>query len=437
MNSNGRGHSQLLIAVVMVSLAVSQFFGHHRIRTLERELAQLRLAQSTTTVREAKEAQEAPRVAQAVVPQARAVSRQAVASVLDLDPLQITPISLDYAEESEVRVARAAHRGRGLRELSEGELDQVVAGVLAPAPGLLVAAGGPAATLPGGTAVEQTETIPSQTLTPRVERGGVLLRRGRTQVEPTFSYSHLSKNRVGLSGFSVFDVIFIGEISAEEIDRDLFTTSLNIRHGVTDNLQVDVEVPAQYQREETLSGPVDARVESASHDFGLNDIRTGFFYQFARERLWLPGLIAHLQAKIPTGDPPRLGSGVWGVKSGLLMVKSSDPVVLFSNLAYTVNFPGDVNGVDTDPGDSVELSAGIAYALNYNVALNAGFEQIFIGALERRGANVVGSRLVVSNLKTGLTIALTKKVSMDVSVSAGLTEDAPDLIVSVSFPFTF
>ena len=85
----------------------------------------------------------------------------------------------------------------------------------------------------------------AQRLTPRVEKGGVLLRRGHTQIEPTLSYSHISKNRVGLSGFSVFDVIFVGEIRAEEIKRDLVTSSLNIRHGVTDNFQVDLELPGQ------------------------------------------------------------------------------------------------------------------------------------------------------------------------------------------------
>lgn len=157
----------------------------------------------------------------------------------------------------------------------------------------------------------------------------------------------------------------------------------------------------------------------------------------SRETSSLPNMIVHLRVKAPTGKTPRFGSGVWGVKSGLTMVKSSDPIVLFSNLTYAANFPGEVNDRDINPGNAVEFSAGLAYALNYHVALNAGFEQAFVGPSVLDGADVAGSRLVVANLKTGLTIALTKNLSMDTSVGAGLTEDSPDLTVSVSFPYTF
>jgi len=331
--------------------------------------------------------------------------------------------------------------GPGWRELTEEELGMVVAGELAPAAGMAgIAAAGPgptpaAPTLPNPEPPAAEST--AQQLAPRVEKGGVLLRKGRTQIEPTVSYSHLSKNRVGLSGFSIFDVIFIGEIQAEEVDRDLVTSSLNVRHGLTDTLQVEVELPAQFQREETLSGPIEDRIGDVSHHAGANDISAAMYYQFKRETQNAPAMIAHARVKMPTGDAPRFGSGVWGLKTGLLFVKSSDPVVLFSNLGYTHTFSGDINGVDVNPGNSFEYNLGMAYALNYNLAANASFEQVFVGESTSRDRPVLGSRLIVANLKAGLTYALTKNFSVDFSVGTGLTEDSPDFTATLSFPYTF
>lgn len=269
------------------------------------------------------------------------------------------------------------------------------------------------------------------------ESGGVLLPKGRLQVEPTISYSHLSSNRVGLSGFSVFDVIFIGEIRSDEINRDIVTSSVNTRYGVTNNLEVELDVPTQFQYEEVLSGPIENREQSIQSRGGLNDISAAMFYQFVREHGAMPSLIANMKLRAPTGQAPKLGSGTWGVKGGLTMVKTSDPVALFSNVGYSLNLPGTVNGVSIDPGDSFEYSAGLAYALNYHLAVNGGFEQIFISQSKAGGGLIKGSRLVISNLKAGINYALTKKLSLDFSVGAGLTEDSPDVTVTFSLPYTF
>jgi hypothetical protein len=340
------------------------------------------------------------------------------------------------------RLSSLAHLDSGAwRELTEDELNGVAAGELGPAPGIAgaaaVAAGpGTLATKAGPSAEPQPESV-GQRLATRVEKGGVLLRRGRTQIEPSVSYSHISKNRVGLSGFSIFDVIFIGEISAEEVDRDLITSSLNVRHGLTNNLQVEAELPMQVQWEETIGGPVEDRVGSQDRYQGINDMSGSLYYQFKRENQRWPGMIANLRVKAPTGEAPRFGSGGWAVKSGLTFIKTSDPAVLFSNLAYTNTLPGDVNGTDVNSGNSFEYNLGMAYALNYNLSVNTCFEQIFVGEALSNGRKVIGSRLSVANLKAGLTYAITKNFSVDFSVGTGLTEDSPDLSATISFPYTF
>jgi hypothetical protein len=292
-------------------------------------------------------------------------------------------------------------------QLTDDELAQTVAGAGVPPPGP-VALTGPA---PEGSEPEQTAAT---RLVPRLEKGGILLPKGKMQIEPSISYSHVSNNRVALSGFSVFDVVFIGQIRSDDVDRDIITPSLGVRYGLGHNLQAELELPTQYRREETISGPVDDRVSESSVESGFGDTSVGLFYQFAHEQGIRPSMIALMKVKMPTGTSP-IGSDAWGVKSGLVMVKNSDPVVLFSNVGYTINLPSDASGFEINQGDSFEYSAGLAYALNYHLALNGSFEQIFVGETTTSGGSIAGSRLIVANFKTGLTYAFTKNFSMDLS----------------------
>lgn len=466
MNSNER--SQLVLVAVVTALLLSQLLGYQRMGGMERQMVKLR-AELSSERRAPVQAPKPQVVVQQPAPKAAVVAslpavpapqpkpQQEAQPVTMPAPAQELPVqveepashvsSLGQLELTEapaasatapepMRLVRAPQTYDDLQEMSEDELNVVVAGELGPGPGMAAAAAIPTATFPTGAPAEP-DPSESQRLAPRVEKGGVLLRKGRTQVEPTVSYSHISKNRIGLSGLSIYDVIFIGEIRAEEVERDLFTSSLGIRHGITNNLQVDVELPAQLQREDTFAGPIEERNQSTQYYKGFNDISAGLFYQFMKETQTRPGMIAHTRIKAPFGEAPRFGSGIWAVKTGLVMVKSSDPVALFSNLAYTYTLPGVVNRVDINPGNSFEYNVGMAYALNYNLSANMSFEQIFVTQALSNGSPVPGSRLVLANFKTGATYAINKSLSIDFSVGTGLTENSPDVTVSLSFPYTF
>ncbi|MBI3996975.1 MAG: transporter [Candidatus Omnitrophica bacterium] len=411
MNSNGRGQLIFAVAVGAVVALMGQLPMQRKLQNLEQEVSQLRqqIAQQSIAAHE--------------IP-------VRMAGFFNTADGSLPSLS---SPSSPLRVAQAtpASYEDGAQVMSERELDAIFAGAGVVGPG-------PAASAAAAAALASGETEGAATrLIPRVDRGGVLLPKGRLQVEPTISYSHLSSNRVGLSGFSVFDVIFIGEIRSDEINRDIVTSSVNTRYGVTNNLEVELDVPTQFQYEEVLSGPIENREQSIQSRGGLNDISAAMFYQFVREHGAMPSLIANMKLRAPTGQAPKLGSGTWGVKGGLTMVKTSDPVALFSNVGYSLNLPGTVNGLSIDPGDSFEYSAGLAYALNYHLAVNGGFEQIFIGESKSGGGSIKGSRLVISNLKAGINYALTKNLSLDFSVGAGLTEDSPDVTVTFSLPYTF
>ena len=472
MNSNGRGYLTVAMLLGAVVALVGQLPMQRRVQHLEQEVSQLRLqlAQQTAQQPTVVAQEERPRVAGLLgwidrsLPDRRAdattvstdrstsserllarlspVTTRDTARVPALHDRGEEPTYLVDASERQtpseetvppMQLAKASsspHAHPHKEILSEDELDAIFAGAGIAGPGPTASAAA-ATAAPGDTEGAATRLIP------RVEKGGVLLPKGRLQVEPTVSYSHVSSNRVGLSGFSVFDVIFIGEIRADKIKRDIVTSSLNTRYGVTNNLEAELDLPTQFQHEETLSGPIENRQQSIKNRSGMNDISGALFYQCVREHGAIPSLIANMKLKMPTGDAPRFGSGTWGLKGGLTMVKTSDPVALFTNMGYSFNLPGTVQGVHVDPGDAFEYSAGLAYALNYNLALSGSFEQIFIGESKSRGVAVKGSRLVISSLKAGINYALTKNLTLDFSVGAGLTEDSPDVTVTFSLPYTF
>ena len=366
-------------------------------------------------------------VRQSTVSSQRSVAQNAQRLNASAAALAVSTPRLSPDDVHDVQLARATDPSPGYQVLTEDELAEIFAGAGVPPPGPVAATAMPS--------VSSQESV-SRAARP-VEKGGVLLPKGKFQIEPSVTYSHVSSNRVALSGFSVFDVIFIGQIRSDEIKRDIISPTLNMRYGVARNLQAELQIPGQYQRQELLSGPIDNRQSSVDSQMGLGDLQGGMFYQFAHENGLWPNMIANVRLKAPTGAFPKFGSGAWGLRSGLLLVKSSDPVALFTNLGYVLNFPTHLNGLSINPGNSFEYSAGIAYALNYNLSFNGSFEQIFIGESETNGTRVKGSRLVVANLKAGLTYAITRQLAVDFTVGSGLTEDSPDLTVSVSVPYTF
>ena len=432
---SGASQAQLIIGVVLgaVLMGLSQWPWHRKVEALERQIAQLQ--SQAVRVRQGLH-RPMRRLGELMNHALEPVGSQARYTEWDVPAASYAPSVAAEPVQAPVQVASAKpavklEEPESLGVVSEAELDRIVAGAGVPPPGPIA----PHSVLPpgGDLAAEEAASRPVR----RVEKGGVLLRKGRTQVEPTVSYTHVSNDRVGLSGFSLFDVIFIGEIRSDEVDRDIITSSLDVRHGLTDRLQGEISLPMQMQREEVESGPIDKRVRSVKNHRGFSDVGAGLSYQIMREQGNMPAMITHLKVKAPTGEYPNLGSGSWGIKGGLTMLKTSDPVVLFSNLAYNFTMPMSLNGVQINPGNSVELSAGMAYALNYNLVFNGGIEQSFVSEATSNGSPVIGSRLVVANLKTGLTYALTKNLSVDLSLATGLTEDSPDLTVSVSLPYTF
>ena len=328
----------------------------------------------------------------------------------------------------------------------------------------------PAPVAPAEPAKEQTEAEKDRERVEReraiqsVQQSGVLLPKGKFDVEPSLSYSHTSLNFINVSGFSILPVLVIGDIQSLRVERDVFQTGLAVRYGILRNLQADASVPWQYETDRYVTQSYQNKLqlspkESSRRDQGIGDVQFGLSYQLLHEHGIVPDLIIQSEVHAPTGKSQfdvhsssqlAQGSGVWGDRIGFTAIKTLDPVVLIFNSGYTYNFTRDfvvlqasssaTNPVSTvyQPGGSIDFAIAVAIAMNPSFAINLGVLEryTFSTQLEKIGT-VQGSQLNTAQLRFGFAWAIDRNTVLNFTAAAGLTEDTPGLSITVSYPLKF
>lgn len=306
----------------------------------------------------------------------------------------------------------------------------------------------------------QEETSPTQeepVLQPGVLRRAraVLIGGGRFEIEPTIGFDHRTRNNLRVRGLDLIENIFIGTIEVLEVRRTTMQASLAARLGVTDRFQFNVNVPYNWTFNTEVLNPevqrqIGEQVETTADSRDLGDIEFGVSAHLLREGdfKYLPfDIIGTASAKSDTGNSPFAtspdefsnGTGFWGVRGGLTLVKVMDPGVLFGNVGYFYHIPSDSNVGDfdeVDPPDDIFWSAGFSWSMNPSLSLFTRFSNRFIEKTKINGFEIDGSDGVSAIFTTGATVRTSRISSMDFSVGFGLTDDSPDFLVRVSMPFT-
>ncbi|BCR05073.1 hypothetical protein DESUT3_21420 [Desulfuromonas versatilis] len=312
----------------------------------------------------------------------------------------------------------------------------------------------------------QDETV-SEKVQPGLltEKGATMVGRRNFVIEPGFQYTHISSNRLDVTGVSVLPALVVGIIEVEKIRRDILIPSLTFRLGLTDAFEFNLKIPyvARYDRYTFGADSLNTenqldRITERVDETGLGDIEGGLLVHLLKERDGMPGILAGLRVKSRTGKDPYglrtkevgqvqgagrtintelpLGSGHWALEPNVTIVKTVDPAVFFLNLSYFDHIetdPGD--GIGTvDPSDSINIGFGLAYALNDRFALSTAYEQKFYDRTEVDGKKIAETDITTASLVFGGTYLMTNKVSLNVSVSFGLTPDSPDTQVSLKLP---
>lgn len=314
---------------------------------------------------------------------------------------------------------------------------------------------------PVGEQPTQEQTSPRVPVVP--EKGGVLTKQGSVVIEPSLEYEHSNVTRVSTGGVAILDTVLIGVFEATETNRDTATAAVTGRVGVTDRFEAEVKVPYVY-RDDTITNTVISSGQNQSRrnvsGNGIGDVEFAGHYQLNDGLEGWPIFVGNLRVKTVTGTGPfdvdrtsageedelPTGSGFWGVEPSITALFPSDPAVFYGNVGYLANISRDVDETvggqritDVDPGDAYRFSAGMGIALNDKASFSIGYQHDFIDETTSTvdGVETDSETLNVGALNFGVNYQLYDNTQLNLSVSAGVTEDAPDATVAVRMPIEF
>lgn len=316
------------------------------------------------------------------------------------------------------------------------------------------------------SAVQAEEKQVIDTVASSLKAQGLMTPKGRFEIEPTFSYSQNSVNRISILGYTQLPALVVGIIEAEDADFTTFTWAVAARYGLTERIELELRAPWVYRHDSITKRNQDDGVQNptkhTSSGGGLGDVEAAIRYQFNLHSS--PYWIGGLRVKSATGKSPfeqeldkyniykspPTGSGVWSFEPSLTMIYPLAPAVLFATASYTHNLGtdaqfrfdplGDPNkqggSYSVDLGDSFSMGMGMGFAVNDRLSFSLGFNHrtIFESAI---GGIKSGEVYQLDSLTTGFSLAISESTSLNMSLQAGLTEDAPDVQLNFGMPMQF
>lgn len=290
---------------------------------------------------------------------------------------------------------------------------------------------------------------------------GVLTPAGQLVFDPSIEYTRASTNRLVFRGIELIPGIQIGLIEATDADRDTLIGTAALRYGITDRLEVEARVPYLYRNDriEVVQQRDDQIVRNIRLDGrGVGDAELSLRYQINAARPLHPIWIASLRVKSDTGKGPfeipfdefgvatglATGSGFWGVQPGISFLLPSDPVVIYGGASYFYHMARDIDREigdafigRIDPGDAISANVGFGFALNPRFSYSLGYRHnyIFPTTTEIGDTEQRSNKVHVGQLLFGLSYRVTEKQTVNLGFEFGVTEDAPDVSISLRSPF--
>jgi hypothetical protein len=322
------------------------------------------------------------------------------------------------------------------------------------------------------------DSQPAQSVSNLYDEASGFFGGGKFSVETGITYSRYDTRQLVLNGFLALDSIFLGAINLDRIKADTWTLDLTGRYNFNNRWQFDLNVPVVYRQSTYQSGGGNngaANVtteDTVKEDPAIGDVNFGIAYKFLDESANTPDAVVTLRVKAPTGKDPfgiklvrvdtnsnlavpeslPTGNGVWSITPGISLVKTFDPAVLFGSLSYTHNLEESFDDISSNPalktpgkvriGDSFQVGAGIAFALNEKMSMSFSVSDLVQrkSKLKEDGGDwqsVVSSDANAGYFNIGMTIAATDNLTIVPNLSIGLTDDAPDFQFSLKFPYYF
>ena len=232
-------------------------------------------------------------------------------------------------------------------------------------------------------------------------------------------------------------------LRVEEDANHTLTNTFTVQYGVLDNVTLSASLPF-------VAKTALLQDKTAA---GLGDVNFGARWEpFPLKQGRLP-LVLFGSLSTKTGDSPydigidelSTGKGYYSVGAGASTRKYIDPVVLFTSVSasYGLKESGlnQLRGSrileSFDPGLSGGFSFGFAYSFNYDVSLTMSYQQSFNTGAKfyfKNDESYQSADQSSSTLSFALGVRVSPETIVNGTVGIGLTEDAPDVSLGLSFP---
>ena len=234
------------------------------------------------------------------------------------------------------------------------------------------------------------------------------------------------------------------QLRVQENASHALTNTFTAQYGLRDNLTLSASLP--------LVAKSDLLKDATAA--GLGDISLGARWEpFPLKAGRLP-LILFANLSTKTGDSPyeinpvkdlSTGKGYYSAGIGASTRKYIDPVVLFASASANYGFKesglNQIRGSriieEFEPGISGGFAFGFAYSFNYDVSMTMSYQQSFNTGSEftyHTGESYSPADQTSSTLAISLGVRVSPETIVNGTVGIGLTEDAPDVSLGLSFP---
>ncbi len=278
------------------------------------------------------------------------------------------------------------------------------------------------------------------------ERQYSLIKKGVISSYYDIDYTYYRDSRLDLATSD--STSSLARLRVEEDANHTLTNSFTVQYGVLDNVTLSATLPFMAKKD-LLQDKTAA---------GLGDISFGARWEpFPLKQGRLP-LVLFGSLSTKTGDSPyeigldelSTGKGYYSVGVGASTRKYIDPVVLFTSVSANYGLKesglnqirgGGEDGpriLDSfDPGLSGGFSFGFAYSFNYDVSLTMSYQQSFNTGAKfyfKNDESYKSADQSSAMLSFALGVRVSPETIVNGTVGIGLTEDAPDVSLGLSFP---
>jgi hypothetical protein len=277
-----------------------------------------------------------------------------------------------------------------------------------------------------------------------LRQDSVLLKEGQWQFDVGFSYLTFDHNFTQLLvQTSGGNVVAVSPLDSRQTVR-LMTTPLGVRYGITDRLQAFAIVPFGWSNTE-VSYPGS---ESFVNEGGIGDVSAGVSWLVRKSCgcPYDPDIIATFGVTAPTAnvnplqgilEPPNtlLGTGFWYGYWNVTFVHTIDPIVLFYGFGSRHGLNREYDGFDIAPGAQYYYRVGMGFAVNERITLSSALIGNYVTDPSLNGVQVPGLAMEPITLRFAATIARPCDRLVEPFVEFGLTPDAPNARVGVTFTY--